>query len=297
MAFAFTACSDSDNANSVSGITVEMKEATMRVPEDQVSSGTYYEIPIVVNGETNGDVVVTVDFAPVGPSGAVYDENYIVTQNTIIIPAGATEGAIQFYPVGDEVINDHRVFSATIGEVKGATVGANKTTVVTLIDNEGLVPKAYQAIQGNWTATWESLYDGVKTGSVLIYGVNEGEEGFNKTIYVQGIADADVVWKGEMAVDGATEAISINFEIAQIILSANFTNIGPADVKLIWSSKKGFYGSAPYPVEAACDPACTNIKFNFPAINGEETFLAYIIYTGSSPRSYFDQLKSVSIAR
>lgn len=147
-----TACSDDDNnINTASGVTVEMGTADYTTREN----GNIFTLPIKVQGTSNGEVIVYVETAPTGSNPAVNDKNYIVTSNRIIIPAGATMGFVEISPVDDTEENDERTFNVTITKVEGATVGAAKTTEVTLRDND---QDPYEKMTGAWkfTATTSS---------------------------------------------------------------------------------------------------------------------------------------------
>ena len=87
-ALTLTACSDDDDngLNSTSGVTVQMQQSTMSVSED-MQQGVYYKVPIVVTGEANGPVEVTVEVQGTGTTPATEDEHYVITDKTITIDA------------------------------------------------------------------------------------------------------------------------------------------------------------------------------------------------------------------
>ena len=114
-ALTLTACSDDDDngLNSTSGVTVQMQQSTMSVSED-MQQGVYYKVPIVVTGDANGPVEVTVEVQGTGTTPATEDEHYVITDKTITIDADTQIGYVEFYPKGDDVINDDRQFFVTI---------------------------------------------------------------------------------------------------------------------------------------------------------------------------------------
>ena len=119
-----TACSNDDDWNTDGNVTVEMKNATMKVKEN---AGMFY-VPVEVTGEANGPIRVTVDVTEASVSPAVEDEHYILTTKTLNIPAGETEVSLEFVPTNDMEINDDRVFTVTIVSVEGAKLGEIKST-------------------------------------------------------------------------------------------------------------------------------------------------------------------------
>lgn len=288
----FTACDDNDSKfNTAADVTVEMGEASMRLPEDQLSSATYYEIPINVTGEANGDIIVNVEFAPSGDNGAKYGENYVVTSNSIIIPAGNSKGAIQFYPKGDDFINDNRSFIATIKSAEGAAVSANASTLVTLIDNEGLLPKAYQKIQGLWTMSLTSVFDGDYDVDVNVIGVEEGEEGFNSILYFQNFPEQGV-FAGTMSVDGVTEEISVTFDFDQVVLSGNFS-FGYGITKPCYTNGSTGYYSGGGTAYCLFNAEATDGVFDFNGFPG----LGFLIYQGSTPKGWWESVTKITMSR
>ena len=189
-ALTLTACSDDDDngLNSTSGVTVQMQQSTMSVSED-MQQGVYYKVPIVVTGEANGPVEVTVEVQGTGTAPATEDEHYVITDKTITIDADTQIGYVEFYPKGDDVANDDRQFIVTITGAKGATVGTESTCIVTLVDNESLLPKAYEKIQGTYVVT----ADGEDPFVANVVGVAEGEEGYPTKLFITNFYDPDFV--------------------------------------------------------------------------------------------------------
>ena len=127
----FGACSsDDDSWNSAADVTVGMQSPTMTVSEGK----GIFDVPIVVNGETNGNVFVTVEVEEVGDNPAKEGVNYYVTDKTINISDGT--GNVEIETVDDEDINDPRTFKVTIVDAKGATIAETASTTITLKDND-----------------------------------------------------------------------------------------------------------------------------------------------------------------
>ena len=155
-ALTLTACSDDDDnnflgdVNTATGVTVEMGNSHFDALESQP---TFY-VPIAVNGETNGKVVVTVEVreAVLGEDqeAAIEDTHYIITSKTINIAEGETTGLLEItnnWETG--VINNDRLFDITIVKAEGATIGSQATCTV----NINNVDDAYTMMAGPWTLT------------------------------------------------------------------------------------------------------------------------------------------------
>ncbi|MCM1347998.1 MAG: hypothetical protein NC338_01185 [Firmicutes bacterium] len=226
-ALSLTACDDDEKVNTVP-VTVNWENSTMSVTED-VSAGVYYNVPLVLNAETNGPVTVTVDVKGVGASAAEEGRDYVVTQKTIVIPAGSQTGSIEFYPVGDKILNPDREFLLTITSASGASIGTESTCKITLVDNEVFLEPVYKELQGAWTMFTD---DGQYT--VNIVGAEPGEEGYLDKIWITGInGQAWCVIEGSLFLDAVTQECTISMKAGQIIAEqVNFTGLGVMDVAL-----------------------------------------------------------------
>lgn len=253
-ALTMTACSDDDSSkiNTAGGVTVEMAEAEIQFPEDQLSSASYYSIPVRVTGEANGVITVTIEVAEVGTSGAKEDENYIITSKTINIPAGNLEAGFEFYPKGDDIENADREFTVTITKAVGAAIGTQATSLVRLLDNESMIPVSYEGIQGVWIAN-----TGEDEFSILVTGVAAGEEGYQSVLKFSGWQEYDgCVLTGKMACNPVNGETVVTFDFGQIIAEAvEFTGIGAYDVRLGGISGNSYYSSG------ECIATC-NTDFN-----------------------------------
>lgn len=173
-------CSDDESWNSQSGVTVSMENTAMKFKENL----GIVNIPIKVEGETNGTVRVKVGVKETGANPAKENEHYYITSKTININDGS--GYVELECVDDEVINDDRTFEITIVSAQGATVGANATTAVTLRDND---KEVYERLQGKWTMTGVDLKGNAVSWDVKIVGASdETDKEYNHTLYVTGMA-------------------------------------------------------------------------------------------------------------
>ena len=173
----FASCSEEELSWNSSAATVSMEQAELVYKENK----GMVNVPIVVDGELNGPVEVTVEVAEVGENPAMEDVHYIVTSKTVLIPADATSGKIEFKTVDDADINEARTFVINIKSVNGATVGETASTTVTLKDNDS---QFYEKLQGRWKMT-----SSAGTWNINIIGAEEGEEGYNEVFQVTGIMD------------------------------------------------------------------------------------------------------------
>lgn len=173
------ACSDDDESwNSASDVTVSMENTTMHIKE----SAGIVEVPIKVEGETNGNVQVTIEVKETGSNPAKEDVNYYITSKTITISDG--EGHVELECVDDDDINDDRTFEISIASAKGAKIG-NQTTAITLRDNDS---QFYEKLQGSWKMTGVDEKGNAVSWDVKITGAtDEDDADYNKTLYVTGM--------------------------------------------------------------------------------------------------------------
>ena len=177
----FASCSQEDEISwNSSEATVSMGDSVLVIKENK----GMVNVPVVVEGELNGAVEVTVEVAEVGENPAMEDVHYLVTSKKLIIPADATSGNIEFKTVDDADINEARTFSITITSVNGAAVGDVNSTVVTLKDNDS---QFYEKLQGRWKMNSVDSKGNTQAWNINIIGVDEGEEGYNEVFQVTGI--------------------------------------------------------------------------------------------------------------
>lgn len=265
-ALTLTACSDDNDVNTASDVTVAMEADEMSVAED-FSAGTYYQIPVVVDGVTNGPVKITIDVAAFGPSGAVEGENYLITSKEIIIPKGQNQGYFEFYPISNSEINDDRQFAVTIVKAEGATISDKATCIVTLVDNEKYLADAYANVQGSWTFTGRNPNSGSSyTWNVELIGHAEDEEGYQTSLTMTGIMDYE--WT-ELEVgfsfDAATMQAQLIFNYGQFCAyEVDFGDIGLNDV--MWAGVSDGYLVSSGSVIATVDSEYKNADFPSSAV-------------------------------
>ena len=184
-ALVFAGCSEEDE------IFWNSQEATVGMGEVEFvckENKGIVSVPVVVEGERNGSIEVTVEVTESGEYPAMANVHYFLTSDRIIIPADATEGKVEFRVVDDNEINESRTFTITLKNVKGkATIdAAAMTTNVALKDNDSQV---YERLQGRWKMTSVSEQLGNLSWKVNIIGADEGAEGYNEVLQVTGLPD------------------------------------------------------------------------------------------------------------
>lgn len=141
----FGSCSDDkETQNTNSDVVVEMESPTFSAKE---SAGSV-RVPIKVTGKTNGKVYVTMEVKECGKNPAKEDVHYYVADKTITISNEI--GYVEYRAVDDRVINDDRTFQFVIKEAKGAKIGTQNATTVTIVDNDD---QPYDRLQGEWKLT------------------------------------------------------------------------------------------------------------------------------------------------
>lgn len=254
-ALTMSACSDDDpDFNTAGGVTVQMKQQTIEISED-LETGKYYSIPVVLSGETNGPVSVSIEVQGTSSEPATEGEHYLITSKTITIPAGELEGNYEFYPVGDEEINDDRQFIVTITSAQGATVGTQSTCIVTLKDNEGLIPNAYANMGGTW------IFKANNEGETDIFPVEcllfpEGNPNYTKAlVFTNWRGDTDAMIIANFSFDASTNKAIISFPMGQWIhKNLNFgAPLGICDVLLATVSGNNLVASGSISAEVSED--------------------------------------------
>ena len=233
-ALTLSACS-SDNdysidnpVNTASGVTVEMQQDAISAGED-MEQGVYIKVPVILTGEPNGYVNVKVEVVGTGDSPATEGEDFIVTNKEVSLNPEDKIAYVEFYPTGDEIENPDRQFTVTITSAEGATIGAQKTCLVTLIDNESLLPNAYRDIQGTWTVATDD--DQFGSFTVNIMGVEEGADGYLSKLVITNFLGQQVdPIEATFSFDASTGAGKVYIPFNQSLGIFNFNGIGQHEV-------------------------------------------------------------------
>ncbi len=233
-ALALTACSEDEEWNSTNDAVVAMGQQTLSVKE----SKGMFTVPITVTGERNAPVQVTVEVVAAETNGAVEDVNYIITSKTINISAEAEAGSVEIITVDDDGINDARVFTMNIIDVKGGKVAVDDqgnavgaSTEITLKDNDAAF---YEKLGGKWTMTSVTSRGAAQQWNVTVTAFDEDSPYYDKYLVVTGLMGyswAQMVMT--YAFDKATMEGSLTIEMGQICATGvNFGLGGLNDVAL-----------------------------------------------------------------
>lgn len=236
-ALTLSACS-SDNdysidnpVNTASGVTVQMQQDAISAGED-MEQGVYIKVPVILVGEPNGYVNVKVEVVGTGDSPATEGEDFIVTNKEVSLNPEDKIAYVEFYPTGDDIENPDRQFTVTITSAEGASIGTQSSCLVTLIDNESLLPNAYKDIQGTWTV--ETDDEQFSSFTVNIMGVEEGAEGYLSKLVITnfvGQSSAQPV-EATFSFDAASGAGKVNIPFDQELGIWNFNGLGQRVVVL-----------------------------------------------------------------
>ena len=168
----FTACSNDDDKrefNTVKDVTVSMASTTIDTKENR----GIIDVPFVVNGETNGYVVVTCKVAEVSNNPAMEDVHYLVTSKSVTLEPKATEGSFEISLVDDREINEAREFIVTLESAEGATIGTQQMCTVVIGDNDY---DPYSRLGGQWSILDQN---GGAGKTITIQDFDEGEDGYH----------------------------------------------------------------------------------------------------------------------
>lgn len=151
-------------------------------------------------------------------------------------------------------------FEVKIKDVKGASAGAQDKSIITLVDNEGLIPIYYTGLAGEWDVITESTYDGPLPVTSTIVVAEEGEEGYGKSLQIYNFPYGGAVVKdASFSVDGVEQAIYVSVPSMQSVDTMSHPSYGAGDV-VLYPLKDGYLTSAPYQFI---------FKFNFDLKSGE----------------------------
>lgn len=233
----FGSCSDDkETQNTNSDVVVEMESPTFSAKE---SAGSV-KVPIKVTGKTNGKVYVTMEVKECGKNPAKKDVHFYVADTTITISDEI--GYVEYRAVDDKEMNEDRTFQFVIKEAKGAKIGAQNTTTVTIVDNDNA---PYDRLEGEWTL---SAKDADGQGDSFTVNITEpaqfNEDGtqnheYGKILYMDGFmglnaGDGINMIKLKFSYNETTMHGYVAFDCSESYtwFTNEFTGIGEADVKV-----------------------------------------------------------------
>lgn len=236
----FGSCSDDkETQNTNSDVVVEMESPTFSAKE---SAGSV-KVPIKVTGKTNGKVYVTMTMKECngpGDNPAKKDVHYYVADTTITISDEI--GYVEYRAVDDKEMNEDRKFQFVIKEAKGAKIGAQNTTTVTIVDNDNA---PYDRLQGEWTLSAKDPDGQGDSFTVTITEPNElNEDGtknheYGKVLYMDGFMGLHAgnginMIKLNFSYNEKTMQGYVAFDCTEsyTLFTNEFTGLGEADVKV-----------------------------------------------------------------
>ncbi|WP_303152652.1 hypothetical protein [uncultured Prevotella sp.] len=236
----FGSCSDDkETQNTNSDVVVEMESPTFSAKE---SAGSV-KVPIKVTGKTNGKVYVTMTMKECngpGDNPAKKDVHYYVADTTITISDEI--GYVEYRAVDDKEMNEDRKFQFVIKEAKGAKIGAQNTTTVTIVDNDNA---PYDRLQGEWTLSAKDPDGQGDSFTVTITEPNElNEDGtknheYGMVLYMDGFMGLNAgnginMIKLNFSYNEKTMQGYVAFDCTEsyTLFTNEFTGLGEADVKV-----------------------------------------------------------------
>lgn len=228
-ALTMTACSDDDDNigwNSNNDVTVEMGQASASYKEGR----GMVNVPIVVNGAANGNIMVTVSCVETGLTPAQEDVHYYVTDKSLVISPDDKTAFIEInIPDADEDINDTRTFDIKIVDVTAAKVGEISYTSISIRDNDG---DFYDKMSGRWNVNYIDYDGNAQTAQVMLKAVDEGEEGYNEYYLMTGLMSYCTI-QVDYFFDPVTLTGRLEIPYGQAVGTVNFTGYGAMDVYLM----------------------------------------------------------------
>lgn len=295
-ALLFTACSSDDDFNTAADVTVDMKLADYSIRE----SGNIFQLPIEVKGTANGPIVVYVETTPYSSNPAEADVNYSVTSNRIIIPEGVTTGYVEIQPIDNVDENDSRYFDVTIARAEGAQIGAKKTTLVEIKDND---QDPYEKMTGKWIFNCSSIFNNGDSGPMeLIISTpdpdNDSEaEYYGHELYAYGLKGSSFLYVPlNFEYDEATDEIKMSIQVGSLCTSSiiNFGFNGVVAGASVYAPGQMEFGQDIPLVVTRNGATVTNLA----PVDPEAWFLLMVMeYPSMNARGYFDGWTDMSFSR
>ena len=216
-----------DNANAF--VAIQQTSASISETGDTLS------IPVMLTslGGMNGSVEF--EITPDSAAGAVAGKHYTLVNegNTLNFAPGAATQYIKFKIINNDVFGGDVKMTITLKNAQGVNLGANKTCVVTIEDDEhplAFILGTMKAIgydyfsdgaEEEWTATFEK--DATNLNMVWIYNICSG--GCSDSSPVYGIVNED---KTEIRIPvGQTTANSSSYDV----ILEGFRDNGETDIE------------------------------------------------------------------
>lgn len=261
--------------NTASGVTVSMEKSEVEVKEN---TGLFY-VPLVVTGDPNGYVQVTVKIIETGTNPAIEDANFYVTSKTINISNETKTASVQIKAVEFDDENPTYTFLVEIEDVKYATAGADTETLVSIKDR-GASP-TIDRLPGTWIGSYVNADGGTSafTSELSIVDASTG------LIKMTGFFDPACELELYYQYDAAKRYGEFFIPYGSYMGTFNFVGFGACDVRLTDSQgtvnpEKGFKGK--------WNEDYTGIVFT-----NLELFVG--VYQGSTMHGFMDYMKDLTL--
>ncbi len=222
-AVALTACSEDDDKvqwNSAPGVTVELEQADVSFKEGK---GLVY-VPVLINGEANGNIMFTVECEGTGTNPAKEDVQYIMTTKTLVVSPEDKSASLELNITDfDAEMTDSFTFDIKIVAVKACEKGANTVTSVTVVDNDKYV---YDRMAGRWRVRYLDGGGSETSAFVTLRAADEGTAAFNEYYMMSGLADGYTI-RVDFNFDEATKTGSFEIPFGQYVGTVDYTGMLP----------------------------------------------------------------------
>lgn len=254
-------CSDKEDYNTASGVSVEMAQSEMTVKENQ----GLVEIPLKVTGEANGPISVKVEVkgagnipaSPFVETNGVWQGNFVVSSETLNIPKDETSVAVEINLIDDLEETGDRSLEVKIVSCEGASIGTVSSTLVTISDNESM--PVYDMIQGNWKFNYTNRAGNSTSTSVTIYGFEEGTEEYEEGILeLEGLLNNPTVLTLYLTHDESTNKYYVSMMLPEPIIWYDASNY----IWVIGTNAAGSPTTAQMAVTGEFDKKSQTITFN-----------------------------------
>lgn len=240
-ALSVTACSDDDSQwNTESDATVEMGEATFSTKEGR----GMVKIPLVINGERNGNVKVTLDVQSDFENPAKDEENLYLTTKTIVIFPEDDTYDVEVTIIDDKDMNESRFCNVVIASVEGAAIGSQSYTTIEIKDNDS---EPYDRCAGEWMLKTADISDnGEATYSqrlINLVSYDEGQPGYNKYYKVTGLVSGadELVYRAYFYYDVESQTGELTLAYGQSGGSVEINStFGEQEIYLMYLTSDGY---------------------------------------------------------
>lgn len=247
-AFLLTACSDEEDFNTAGNVSVQLGQTEIRVNENDRD----ISVPVVVTGDANGPIRVKFSLKGTGSNPAEIFENHdgeyygnvYLQSDYLNIPSDEKVAYLHFSIQDDEdKTTGDRTFSISIESVEGATIGADKTIDVTILENDIAAPQ-YLELAGDWYFNYRDYGNADAAFPVEIQvQTDENAEGYGRDLIMRdmflGGAANSARFYADRVKDSYYIEITLPSRLGSIDASTSaFMSIGTRDLRVSLATTK-----------------------------------------------------------